>query len=111
MSVRQQAPSPGDSAEFRGPRGIKAMVRDGRAPFSDLTFAVEVGPLVSGDFVVGRWRGEGVYAGGIPGATAPAGTRVAYRGTDILRAEGGRFVEYWVSADVFQLMTDLGVGA
>ena len=83
---------------------------DGHAPFSDLIFAIEVGPLVSGDFVVGRWKAEGAYAGGIPGATAPAGTPVTYRGTDILRAEGNRFVEYWVSADVFQLMADLGVG-
>ncbi len=107
--VHQARTGPGDSADFRGPAGIQAMVRDGHAPFSDLTFAIEVGPLVSGDFVVGRWKAEGAYAGGIPGATAPVGTPVTYRGTDILRAEGNRFVEYWVSADVFQLMADLGV--
>lgn len=109
--VHQARTGPGDSEGFRGPEGIKAMVRDGHAPFRNLTFSIEVGPLVSGDFVVGRWRAEGAYAGRIPGATAPAGTQVTYRGTDILRAEGGRFVEYWASADVFQLMADLGVGA
>lgn len=83
------------------------MVQDGRAPFQTITFEIEVGPLVDGDLVAGRWRATGMYAGGIPGLDAPTGTPVTYAGTDILRIVDGRFVEYWVSADVHALMAQL----
>jgi hypothetical protein len=61
-------------------------VQMGRAPFSGLTFAIEVGPLVDADLVAARWAGRGCYAGGIPGAEAPPGVEVTFGGIDILRA-------------------------
>ncbi|HEY4729132.1 MAG TPA: hypothetical protein VIJ32_13220 [Actinomycetes bacterium] len=44
----------------------------------------------------------------VPGATAPAGTPVAFGGIDLLRARDGQFAEYWVSSDGLQLMVQLG---
>jgi predicted ester cyclase len=84
------------------------MVQEGHAPFDDLTFEIEVGPVVDGDLVAARWAGRGRYKGGIPGATAAAGTPVAFGGIDLLRARDGRFAEYWVSSDGLQLMAQLG---
>jgi predicted ester cyclase len=108
--VVHQARMDGASSEVeRGPGVLRRMVEEGRGPFETLTFSIEVGPLVDagGEMVAGRWRAEGTYAGGIPGLDAPRGTPVTWDGTDILRVEDGRFVEYWVSADTHHLMEQL----
>jgi hypothetical protein len=107
--VHQARADAAPSEGVTGPDGLGELVRQGRAPFSALTFAIEVGPLVDGDLVAARWLGRGIYAGGVPGARAPPATPVAFAGIDILRAEGGRFAEYWVSSDGLGLMTQLGV--
>jgi ketosteroid isomerase-like protein len=96
------------SEEPRGPEAVRQTVHDGHAPFDDLTFQIEVGPVVEGDMVAARWVGEGRYRGGMPGATAAPGTPVAFGGIDLLRARDGRFAEYWVSSDGLQLMAQLG---
>ncbi len=96
------------SDERRGPEAVVQLVRDGHAPFDGLTFEIEVGPVVEGDLVAARWAGRGRYRGGIPGATAAAGTPVAFGGIDLLRARGDRFAEYWVSSDGLALMGQLG---
>jgi hypothetical protein len=64
--------------------------------------------LWNGDLVAARWAGRGRYRGGMPGATAAAGTPVAFGGIDLLRARGDRFAEYWVSSDGPALMGQLG---
>ena len=96
------------SEELRGPEAVLRMVREGHAPFEGLAFEIEVGPVVEGDLVAARWVGRGRYRGGMPGATAPAGTAVEFGGIDLLRARDGRFAEYWVSSDGLQLMAQLG---
>jgi len=96
------------SDERRGPEAVVQLVRDGHAPFDGLTFEIEVGPVVEGDLVAARWAGRGRYRGGMPGATAAAGTPVAFGGIDLLRARGDRFAEYWVSSDGLALMGQLG---
>jgi len=96
------------SDERRGPEAVVQLVRDGHAPFDGLTFEIEVGPVVEGDLVAARWMGRGRYRGGMPGATAAAGTPVAFGGIDLLRARGDRFAEYWVSSDGLALMGQLG---
>jgi predicted ester cyclase len=107
--VVHQARADGASSEvLRGPEAVVQMVREGHAPFEGLTFEIEVGPIVDGDMVAARWAGRGRYRGGLPGATAPAGTEVAFGGIDLLRARDGRFAEYWVSSDGLQLMAQLG---
>ena len=96
------------SDERRGPEAVVQLVRDGHAPFDGLTFEIEVGPVVEGDLVAARWAGRGRYRGGMPVATAAAGTPVAFGGIDLLRARGDRFAEYWVSSDGLALMGQLG---
>lgn len=101
---------PGRPALVRGADALAAVVRAGRLPFEPITFAVEVGPLAAGELVAARWVGRGAYADGrhaLPGATAPPGTPVEFRGHDLLRVDGGRFAEYWVISEEDHLMAQL----
>ena len=106
--IHQRQAGPGRTEDTRGPEALKELVAQGLAPFERLRFEIEVGPLMDGEHVVARWIGRGTYAGGIPGAAAPAGTEVEFGGIDILRAEEERFAEYWVSSDGLALMAELG---
>ena len=106
--IHQARAQPGESEAVRGPQAGIELVRMGRAPFSELVFAIEVGPIVEGDMIAARWTAIGVYAGGMPGATAPEGTAVNFGGIDIMRVENGRLAEYWVSSDGVALMQQLG---
>ncbi|WP_199836140.1 ester cyclase [Streptomyces sp. TP-A0356] len=54
-----------------------------------------------------RWTATGTYAGGFPGAHAEPGTLVTFTGTDTLRMQDGKFVEYWVNTDTLQWLTQL----
>lgn len=96
--------------DVRGAGQLVETLRQGHAPFDDVTVTLDVGPIVDGDTVAARWTFSGTYRGGMPGATAPAGTRVSFSGHDILRAEGDRFAEYWVVSDVPGFSRQLGVG-
>ncbi len=95
--------------EFRRPEGLVRLIRMSRDPFAELTFCVEVGPILAGELLAARWTGQGTYRGGLPGATAPAGTRVTFGGNDILLIEAGEVAEYCVSSDGLYLMAQLGV--
>jgi predicted ester cyclase len=101
----------GDGSAVNTPAALVDWIAMTRSAIPDLVFAVEVGPLVDGDHIALRWRAVGTYAGGMPGATAPAGTPIAFTGTDLLRVEHGRFAEYWLNSDTLQLVTQLRVTA
>jgi predicted ester cyclase len=101
----------GDSSALTGPRALVGWIAQTRAAFSDLRFAVQVGPIADGDHLALRWTAEGAYAGGFPGARAPVGTPVAFTGTDVLRIADGRLAEYWVNSDIHVLLADLRVSA
>lgn len=101
----------GDGSAANGVSGMKDFVKQTRSLSSDLTFSVDVGPLVDGDHVVVRWIATGHYGGGLPGAGAPVGTEVTITGTDILRVSGNQIVEYWLNADMLALMSQLRMGA
>ncbi|MDH6222478.1 ester cyclase [Streptomyces pseudovenezuelae] len=75
----------GDGSSIRGVDGLVDMVRQIRAPFPDLRFTVEVGPLIDGHHASLRWTATGTYAGGFPGAKAEPGTVVTFTGNDTLR--------------------------
>lgn len=60
-----------------GPARLREMVGMSRNLFPDLRVEVQVGPVTEGDTMAARWVGRGHYAGGIRGATAPAGDRGA----------------------------------
>jgi predicted ester cyclase len=102
-------PPPRIPDQLAGREGLLAWISQTRSLFPDLRFEVEVGPIVDGEAVAGRWVAEGTYQGGIPGSTAPAGTKVRFHGNDIWRAEGGLIREYWLSDDLLDLMQQLGV--
>ncbi len=105
-----QAPfGAGEPLEFRGPDGIVQMVEMGRSPFQDVSFEVIVGPIAQYDYLAARWKATGSYAGGLPGATAEPGRHISFHGNDILRLEGGKVAEYWVSSDGAHLMAQLGI--
>ena len=102
-------PPPRIPDQLGGREGLVAWIEQTRSLFPDLRFTVEVGPIVDGRMVAGRWIAEGSYQGGIPGSTAPPGTRVGFHGNDIWRAEDGMIREYWLSDDLLDLMQQLGV--
>ena len=95
--------------DVHGPDGLVEALRQGHAPFDDVTVTLDVGPIVDGDRVAARWTFGGSYRGGMPGATAPQGTRVSFSGHDILRVDGDRFAEYWVISDTRALAQQLGL--
>jgi predicted ester cyclase len=101
---------PGRPGLVHGPQQLVGTIRMSRELFLDLTFAVEVGPVAEGDLVAARWIGRGSYKGGMPGATAPAGTQVSFSGHDLLRVDEGRFAEYWVTSEQEHLMAQLRPG-
>ncbi len=92
-----------------GPMGFRAVLEAVWAPFSSLTFAIAVGPIVQWDLLAARWRAVGVYAGDFPGASAAPGTHVQFGGHDFLRFSDGLFVEYWGGVDDSHLMNQLGI--
>lgn len=106
--------------EVHGPAEAAEQVRRSHAYFTDVSTALDAGPVIGpapgspagsspGDgMVAAAWSFHGSYRDGIPGATAAPGTRVSFRGHDLFRAEGGRFTEYWVVSDALGLMTALG---
>ena len=103
-----------------------------RSVFDGLAFETTAGPLVDrapelagaapaakapdadaasgGLLVAGHWTASGRYAGGMPGATLPAGASVSFVGTDLVRVEAGRASEYWLVTDSLGLLRQLGVG-
>jgi len=98
----------GEGSAVDNPQALAGWVAGTRAAISDLRFSVQVGPIVSGDHLALRWRARGTYAGGIPGATAPAGTAVDFTGADVLRVADGRLAEYWVNSDTALMLSQLG---
>jgi predicted ester cyclase len=79
------------------------------ALFIDVQLTLEGDPITDEEKVVGRWLFRGTYHGGLPGATSPVGTQIAFNGIDILRIADAKIVEYWVSSDGMYLMQQLGV--
>ena len=82
------------------------------AAFSNYTFATTVGPIAEADRVAGRWVFRATYQGGMPGASPSSiGKSVEYAGMDIFRVEEGKIAEYWLCADIMQLLQQIGMFA
>ena len=107
--VLHRSPPPQLPEGRTGRDALVAWIEQTRSLFPDLHFTVEVGPVVEGGTVAGHWIAEGTYQGGVPGSTAPAGTRIRFGGTDMWRSEDGRVREYWLSDDLLDLLQQLGV--
>lgn len=76
--------------EVHGPDELQSVIAETHDMLRDLTFAIELGPIVDGDMVAGRWVGSG---------NSPDGP-MKFTGNDILRIEGDRFAEYWTGTSV-----------
>ena len=68
-----------DGASVQGRQGVAGWGALLRKALGEPVFTVEVGPIIDGDLVCGRWRLRGEYAGGMPGATAAPGSRGGLR--------------------------------
>ncbi|WP_211310652.1 ester cyclase [Thermasporomyces composti] len=99
----------GGAPDQHGPAAIVTLIEQSTALFDDVAVTIDQGPVADGDLVAARWIFAGAYRGGIPGATAPVGTRVAFSGMDLVRLANGKVAEYWVSSDGDHLMAQLGV--
>lgn len=108
--VAHFAPAGNSPAEVRGPQGLKDWIAGAVATFTDYSFTTTVGPLADDDMVAGRWLFRATYTGGIPGSSPTAvGQSVEYEGADIFRVENGQIAEYWLSADILQMLQQIGV--
>ena len=57
-----------------------------------------------------RWKAQGTYGGGYPGASDDAiGSVITFTGTDTLRVIDGMLAEYWANADSLLFVQQLGV--
>jgi predicted ester cyclase len=96
---------------MRGREALKQWIDGGlKAVLPDLHFAIAVGPVATEDYFAVRWIAQGTYAGGFPGASEDAiGSVIRFTGTDLVRVLNGVLVEYWLNADLLQVLTQLGV--
>ncbi|WP_084963256.1 ester cyclase [Thermoactinospora rubra] len=83
--------------DVHGPDELAAIVRQGHAPFTDVSVTLDVGPIVDGDLVAARWTFSGTRDG----------RRVAFSGHDIVRVSDGKIAEYWVVSDTEGLAAQL----
>ncbi|MGI8680176.1 MAG: ester cyclase [Jatrophihabitans sp.] len=74
--------------EVRGAGELVALIGQTHEMLTGPSFTLQVGPLVDGDLVAGRWTGQGETADG----------PMRFFGNDVLRVREGRFVEYWVAS-------------
>ena len=100
-------PSP---SEVQGSEGLKQWIGGTLAAFTNASFTTSVGPLADEDLVAGRWIFRATYQGGMPGASpAAVGKGVEYAGMDIFRVKDGKIIEYWLCADMLQLLQQVGM--
>jgi predicted ester cyclase len=96
--------------EIRGHEALKAWISGIHAVLTDLTFAIDVGPIADREYLVVRWKAHGTYRSGFPGASPEAaGREVTFTGADILRTADGRLAEYWANADSLLFFQQLGI--
>ena len=91
----------------RAARRVGRLFAEFRSAFPD--WHEDVVQLVAeGDTVAGRFRCSGTHLGEFLGE-APTGKRMDVQEVFFLRAEGGRFVEFWGLEDSLGRMRQLGL--
>jgi predicted ester cyclase len=92
---------------LRAARRVGRLFAEFRSAFPD--WHEEVVQLVAeGDAVAGRFRCSGTHLGEFLGE-APTGKRMDVQEVFFLRAEGGRFVDFWGLEDSLGRMRQLGL--
>jgi predicted ester cyclase len=91
----------------RAARRVKRLFAEFRSAFPD--WREEVVELVAeGDAVAGRFRCSGTHLGEFLGE-APTGRRMEVEEVFFLRAEDGKFVDFWALEDSLGRMRQLGL--
>jgi predicted ester cyclase len=91
----------------RAARRVKRLFGEFYSAFPD--WREEIVELVAeGDTVAGRFRCSGTHRGEFLGE-APTGKRMEVEEVFFLRAEGGKFVEFWALEDSLGRMRQLGL--
>jgi predicted ester cyclase len=96
-----------ESAEVRGPEGIKQAVTLFRTAFPDLTYVVHE-EMAERDLVWTRFSARGTQRGPFLGV-APTGRVVTYTGMDLNRIAKGKIVGSWVNYDALALLQQIGL--
>ena len=96
--------------EIHGREALNQWVGGINTLLPDLNFEITVGPIATDDYLVVRWKAQGTYGGGFPGASDHAvGSVIAFTGTDTLRVIDGMLGEYWANADSLLFVQQLGL--
>ena len=91
----------------RAARRVKRLFAEFRAAFPD--WREEIVELVAeGDTVAGRFKCSGTHRGEFLGE-APTGRRMEVEEVFFLRAQGGKFVDFWALEDSLGRMRQLGL--
>ena len=91
----------------RAAQRVKRLFEEFHAAFPD--WREEIVELVAeGDTVAGRFRCSGTHRGEFLGE-APTGRRMEVEEVFFLRAEGGKFVDFWALEDSLNRMRQLGL--
>jgi predicted ester cyclase len=89
-----------------GPEAIRSFASMFRAAIPDLSVSID-DVIAAGDKVVARVTWQGTQKGPLFGAD-PTGKHMHFTGIDIVRVEGGKFVEHWGQVDVLGALEQLG---
>jgi steroid delta-isomerase-like uncharacterized protein len=98
-------PVPG-ARSITGPDAIRSFASMFREAIPDLSVSID-DVIAAGNKVVTRVTWQGTQKGPLFGAD-PTGKHLQFAGIDIVRIEGGRFVEHWGEVDVFAALGQLG---
>lgn len=98
-------PMPG-SQSTKGPEAVRSFASKFREAIPDLHVSVD-DIIAAGDKVVARVTWQGTQRGPLFGAD-PTGKSMRFMGIDIVRVEGGKFVEHWGQVDVVGALSQLG---
>lgn len=98
-----QIPFPIDFA--RGPDAVRHLVFFYHLAFSEIRVTADQ-IVAEGDTVVVRWTARGRHTGHLLGLP-PTGRETVTTGIDMLRIEGGKIAEAWVSWDTLGLVEQL----
>jgi predicted dinucleotide-binding enzyme/predicted ester cyclase len=90
----------------RGRERFKIQLKQFRSAFSNFQCHIDE-VVVDGNHVAVRWTWRGTHTGTLLGI-APTNRRIAFSETHLLRISGGRLVEDHVSANLLDLLTQLG---
>ena len=100
----------GGPAQMQGPQDLNQWIQGIHGIMPDLTFTTDLGPFSEADMLIGRWKAQGTYRGGMPGApSSTIGRRIEFTGTDSLRIVNGKIAQWWGNSDSLYMMQQLGV--